>query len=138
VFDMEENKAIAIRSWQLVSVGDLDGFDEVYAADCVIHEADDDLRGVEALKQFAAVFLEAFPDLQITVEDAVAEGDKVVTRWTGHGTHQGELMGNAPTGNPVTVTGITIHRLEGGKIAEEWEMFDMLGIMQQIGTVPPP
>ncbi len=134
----EENKVIALRSWEAVSAGDLGVFDEVYAADCLIHEADEDLRGVEALKRFAAMFLDALPDMLIAVEDAIAEGDKVVTRWAGHGTHRGELMGIAPTGEPIAVTGITIHRIEGGKIVEEWELFDTLGLMRQIGAVPPP
>ena len=66
----------------------------------------------------------------------MAEGDKVVTRWIGQGTHQGELMGVAPTGNQLTFTGITIHRIEATKIVEEWSNWDALGLMQQIGAVP--
>jgi len=80
----------------------------------------------------------ALPDLRITLEDDVAEGDKVVSRWRAQGTHQGGLMDIAPTGNEVAFTGITIHRIEDGKIVEEWENWDALGLMQQIGAVPSP
>lgn len=128
----EENKAIARRSWEAVTQGDLDAQMEVYAADCVIHEPD------EGLRQFVAMFLSAFPDMQIAVEDEIAEGDKVVTRWRARGTHRGELMGIPPTDNQVSITGITIHHIENGKVAEEWEMPDNLGMMQQLGVIPPP
>jgi steroid delta-isomerase-like uncharacterized protein len=82
------------------------------------------------------MYLGAFPDAEVTIEDQLAEGDKVVTRWTGRGTHQGELMGVPPSGNRVEVPGITISRIEGGKIVEEWENYDALGMMQAIGAVP--
>jgi predicted ester cyclase len=72
------------------------------------------------------------------VEDQIAEGDEVVTRWTGRGTHQGELFGVAPSGNQVELSGITISRFEGGKIAEDWTNSDTLSMMQQIGAVPSP
>lgn len=134
----EENKAVVRRAWEAVSEGNLDVTEEVYAADCVIHEPDEDMHGVEAVKQFIGMFRKAFPDLHMTVEDLVAEGDKVTGRWTARGTHRGELMGIPASGNQVTVTGITIHRIEGGEIAEEWEMPDNLGLMQQIGAIPAP
>ena len=78
----------------------------------------------------------AFPDLHETVEDIFAEGDKVVTRFTMRGTHQGELMGIPPTGKQVTMTGMTIHRIVSGKIVEDWVVADFLGMMQQLGTIP--
>src|SRR5215212_7456435 len=74
----------------------------------------------------------------VTLDDDLAEGEKVVSRWRAQGTHQGELMGIAPTGNEVAITGLTIHRIEDGKIVEEWENWDALGLMQQIGAVPAP
>ncbi len=80
----------------------------------------------------------AFPDTQITVEDQIAEGDLVVTRWTARGTHQGELMGVPPSSNRATVEGITINRIADGKIAESWANYDALGMMQQIGAIPSP
>ena len=138
----QENKALARRSWEIVGKGSLDTLEEalkeVYADTIVMHEPDEDVRGIEGLKQFVSMIRAAIPDLRVTLEDAVAEGDKVVSRWIGQGTHQGELMGAAPTGNQITITGITIHRIEDGKIVEEWENWDALGLMQQIGAVPSP
>jgi steroid delta-isomerase-like uncharacterized protein len=80
----------------------------------------------------------AFPDAQITVEDQIAEGDKVITRWTGRGTYQGEFTGVPPSGNRVETAGMTIDRFSGGKIAETWTIYDALGMMQQIGAIPSP
>jgi steroid delta-isomerase-like uncharacterized protein len=138
----EENKALTRRSWEIVTEGSLDTLEdalqEVYADDIVMHEPDEDVRGIEGLKQFVSMIRSALPDLHITLEDDIAEGDKVVSRWTAQGTHQGELMGIAPTDNQVRITGITIHRIEDGKIVEEWENWDALGMMQQIGAVPSP
>jgi steroid delta-isomerase-like uncharacterized protein len=84
------------------------------------------------------MFFDAFPDLNVTVEDEIAEGEMVVTRWTIRGTHQGDLEGIAPPGQQIELEGITIHRIEGGKIVEEWERYDNLGMMQQLGAVPSP
>ncbi len=138
----EENKVLTRRSWEIVTEGNLDTLEdalaEVYAEDIVLHEPDEDVRGVEGLKQFVCMIRSAIPDLRITLEDDIAEGDKVVSRWRAQGTHQGELMGIAPTDNQVTITGITIHRIEEGKIVEEWENWDALGMMQQLGAVPAP
>ena len=110
----------------------------MYADDIVLHEPDEDIVGIEGLKQFVSMIRAGFPDLRVTLEDEIAEGEKVVTRWIAQGTHQGELMGIAPTGNRVTIRGITIHRIGEGKIVEEWENWDALGMMQQIGAVPSP
>jgi steroid delta-isomerase-like uncharacterized protein len=138
----EENKVLTRRSWEIVSEGNLDTLEdalaEVYADNVVLHEPDEDVRGIEGLKQFVSMIRSAIPDLRITLEEDIAEGDKVVSRWRAQGTHQGELMGIAPTSNQVMITGITIHRIEEGKIAEEWENWDALGLMQQIGAVPSP
>src|SRR5215212_6148451 len=92
----EENKALARRSWEIVNQHNPDLIDEFYTDDFVWHEPDQDIQGSEEAKQFVSTFFEAFPDLNVTVEDEIAEGD-VVTRWTIRGTHQGELMGIAPT-----------------------------------------
>ncbi len=78
----------------------------------------------------------AFPDLHQTIEEQISEGDKVAYRWTARGTHQGGLMGIAPTGNRVTFTGISIARLVDGKIEEIWENHDALGMMQQLRAIP--
>ncbi len=138
----EESKALARRSWEVGIQAPLDTLEdalaEVYADDCILHEPDEDIVGIEDLAQYVSMMRSAFPDLRITLEDDMAEGDKAVTRWIGQGTHQGELMGIAPTGNQVTITGITIHRIEDTKIVEEWSNWDALGLMQQIGAVPSP
>jgi steroid delta-isomerase-like uncharacterized protein len=133
----EANKALTLRYWEEVAnKGNLDIVDEICAPDYVCHQADQDIRGPEGVKQFIFMLRAAFPDLHVTVEDVIAEGDKIVQRWTGHGTHQGELMGIPPTGNHVSVAGITISRFEDGKVSEEWEVYDMMGMMQQLGVIP--
>ena len=81
-------------------------------------------------------FLTAFPDWHGTVDDIIAEGDTVVNRWTGHGTHLVELMGIPATGKPVTLTGITIFRVAGDKIVEEWTEMNQMSLMQQLGVIP--
>jgi predicted ester cyclase len=80
----------------------------------------------------------AFPDGRTTVEAVIAEGDKVVHRWTFRGTHRGELMGIPLTDNQVTITGTTLDRVSGGKMEEEWNNFDQLGMLQQLGVAPAP
>src|SRR5215210_778967 len=131
----EEKKALARRSWEIVNQHNPDLIDGSYNPDLVWHEPDQDIQGSEEAKQFVSMFFEAFPDLNLTLEDEIAEGDKVVTRWTIRGTHQGELMGIAPTEKQIELKGITIHRFEGDRIAEEWERYDNLGMMQQLGVV---
>ena len=81
------------------------------------------------------MYRQAFPDFRFTVEDQLAEGDRVATRWTWQGTHSGEFMGAAPTGKEVKLTGMTIHRLRNGKIQEGWFNWDFLGELRQIGVV---
>jgi len=90
----------------------------------------------EAAKQEAADFRRGFPDVISTIEDLIAEGDKVVARWRSRATHQGNYMGIAPTGKEVEFTGISFYRIEAGKIAESWNEEDELGLMRQIGAVP--
>src|SRR5215210_3184128 len=142
----EENKDLARRSWEIVTETSLDTLEdalqEVYAPNLVWHEPDQDIRGYEQARQFVSTFLEAFPDINITVEDAIAEGaiaegDQAVTRYTIRGTHRGETEEfGPPTGRQMELEGITIHRIEGGKIVEEWERYDNLSAMQQLGLVP--
>ena len=137
----EENKALARRWFEdLFNTGDLAVADEITAQDSVIHDPTlgDLPRGPEGDKQVVNLYRSAFPDANITVEDQVAEGEEVVTRWTGRGTQQGELMGVAASGNRVEVSGIPIIRVSEGKIAETWTNFDALGLMRQIGAIPEP
>lgn len=136
----EENKALVRRSFEEVwNDKNLDAIDEIVAADVVNHLAPPGLpEGAEGNKAFVGMYLSAFPDTKMTIEDMLAIGDKVVTRWVATGTHEGELMGIPPTGKHVTVTGIGIDRISGGRIVESWGEFDALGMMQQLGVVPMP
>ncbi len=131
----EDNKALARRSWEVLD--NLDVLDEVYADDLVWHEPDQDVRGLDGARQFVTMYKTAFPDLSATVEDVISDGDKVVTRYTLRGTHEGEIEEfGPPTGRRIELQGITIHRMEDGKIVEEWERYDNLGVMQQLGLAP--
>jgi steroid delta-isomerase-like uncharacterized protein len=138
---LEQNKALVRRVLDEVwSQGKLAVVDELYAADFVSHqhshaEGPQDVRSLDALKAFVREFREAFPDFHDIIEDQVAEGDKVVTRFTSVGTHRGPLMGLEPTNKPVQWLGIAIDRVVGGKIAENWVSWDMMGMLQQLGTV---
>ena len=138
----EENKALARRAWEAVfNQRNLDALDEfyAYAADAVWHQPDQDLQGLEEVKQWLARPFEAFPDLNVTVEDVIAEGDKVVIRYTSGGTHQGETGGlGPPTGRQIELEGIAIQRFEGSKIVEFWDRFDNLSLLQQLGLAPEP
>jgi steroid delta-isomerase-like uncharacterized protein len=96
------------------------------------------IQGRDGFRQFVGMYQSAFHDATVTIDELISEGDLVVTRWTGRGTHTGELMEIAPTGKEVTVSGITISRLVGGQIAEEWQLLDALGMLVQLGTVPQP
>jgi steroid delta-isomerase-like uncharacterized protein len=135
----EEKKAIVRRLFEeLWNQGKLDVADEIFATDYIFHEpVAGEVRGPEGFKQFVSMYRIAFPDLQFRIEDQIAEGDKIVTRWTATGTHKGELMGISPTSVQVTVTGIGIARTDGGKIVEFWDNHDALGMLQQLGVVPP-
>jgi steroid delta-isomerase-like uncharacterized protein len=118
-------------------VDNLDTIEEIYAPNVVWHEPDQEVRGIDEARQFVTTYKTALPDLNITIEDVVGEGDKAVTRWTVRGTHQGEVEEfGPPTGRQVELKGITIHRIDGGKIVEEWEAYDNLSILQQLGLVP--
>ena len=136
----EENKAIVRRvSEQAVGGGDLGVMDELVADDFVDHSAlPGTPPGREGAKAFVHVFHAGFPDLSLTNEDIIGEGDKVVHRYVLRGTHQGEFMGIPPTGNRVEVPGIDELRISGGKIVERWGQVDELGLMQQLGVIPAP
>jgi steroid delta-isomerase-like uncharacterized protein len=94
--------------------------------------------GPEGYKQLVAMYRGAFPDLNITMVEMIAEGDKVVARWTAQGTNTGEMMGMPPTGKTFNATGMNMFRISGGKVAEVWTNFDDLGMMQQLGIIPTP
>ena len=125
----EENKALVRREqdelWN--HTGDLDAAGDLFAPE-----------QAEAARQEASDFRRGFPDVVSTIEDLIAEGDKVVARWRARATHTGEYMGIPPTGEEVEFTGISVYRIEGGKIAESWNSEDQFGLLRQIGAVPQP
>jgi len=138
----ETNKAISRRFLEEVfGKGKLNVLDEIIAPDHV-DSGPGTLPGLptgpEGSKQLVTVYRNAFPDVHFTIDEQIAEGDKVVTRWTAHGTHQGELAGIPATGKSSTVTGIGVDRIVNGKIVESWGMFDQFGMMQQLGIIPTP
>jgi steroid delta-isomerase-like uncharacterized protein len=136
----DDNRSLTQHFYEEVwNKGNLDAVDDIMTGDFVDHAAPPGFpSGPEGAKQVFTMYRTAFPDFRLSLEDLITEGDKVVARWVTHGTHQGELMGIPPTGKPVTVTGIDLFRFAGGKIAEHWSEFDMLGMMQQLGVIPAP
>jgi steroid delta-isomerase-like uncharacterized protein len=134
----EENKALVRRTYEeVLNKVHLDVVDELYASEYVYTSpGSPELRGPEGFKQLVRMLRAAFPDLRFTPEELIAEGESVVSRWTGRGTHQGEFKGIPPTGKQVTVTGIVIHRIADGKFVEDREELDALGLLQQLGAVP--
>lgn len=136
---MEENKAIVQRLLEEVfNQHNLAVIDELVSPDYQYHDLDPghSLHGPAAYRRLAASILAAFPDLHLTIEDLIAEGDRVVARWSARGTHRGPLLGIAPTGREVAYTGIGIRRIANGKITEHWENLDTLGLLQQLGAIP--
>ena len=137
----EENKAIVRRvNDEVWNEGHLDVIDELIADDFVatVVGAPEQIRGPQGFREFVGLYRTAFPDLRITVDEQVAEGETIVTRWTATGTNEGELMGIPATGKQATTAGININRISGGKLVEGWGLFDQLGLLQQIGAVPTP
>ncbi len=136
----EENKAILRQAYEeAFNQKNLDALDELVASDITDHNPiPGQPPGIEGVKQVFSSMHTAFPDLHVNVEEMVAEGEKVVARVIMSGTHQGEFMGIAPTGNQMTITGIDIVRITEGKIVEHWGNFDDLGMMQQLGVMEPP
>jgi predicted ester cyclase len=133
----EHNKAAARGVFDVWSTGEIERLDQLVASDVVHHDPYDPhgAEGLVGMKRTIELNRNAFPDMQLTVEDQVAEGDKVVTRWRGEMTHTGELADAAPTGRRVTITGITIDRFEDGKIVAAWRSMDTLGLLQGIGAL---
>ncbi len=137
----EQNKSVVSR-WmdELFNKGNVSINDEILVPDYVNHDPSlpEDNRSREGFKQFVSMVRSAFPDFQLNCVDQIAEGDQVVTRFSMGGTHKGEFMGIAPTNKQSQLTGISIERLAGGKVVETWVNWDALGMMQQLGVIPPP
>jgi steroid delta-isomerase-like uncharacterized protein len=133
-----DNSALVRRFIEeIFNKGNLEVAAEILTPDYVHHDptTHEYGSGMEGFKQMISFYRQAF-DLQIVLEDQIAAEDKVVDRWTGHGTHRGEFMGLAPTGKKITATGISIHRIAGGRIAETWNCYDALGMLRQLGLIP--
>ena len=135
----EENKVLVRRFVkEFWNEGNEATADELMAVDAEIHMPTGEVVDPDGLKGFAATFRGAFPDWHSTFEELVAEGDRVAERWTGRGTHLGELQGIPPTGKRVEAPGSVFYRIIGGKIVEFRGQLDMMRIMQQLGVIPSP
>ena len=134
----EANKQVSAKFTELFSTGDQESADRIMSPDVVFHGAGENgpLRGRDAFKGFLGAYRTAFPDAHSTVEAQVAEGDTVVTRWRARGTHRGPLGPIPATGREFDTNGITIERIEDGRIAEVWVARDQLGLLRQLGVVP--
>jgi len=134
----EENKAIAEKTLEFWNQKNLAVIDEIWSPEFIAHHpSSGSPLDFESFKQGCLAYITALPDLHAVHDETIAEGDKIVCRWTSTGTHLGKLMGIPPTGKKVTYTGITITRFADGKIVEQWWTMDTLGLMQQLGVIPP-
>lgn len=137
----EENKSL-VRRWltEFWGEGRYAVADEICAPDYTVHDPyePDAPPGPEGIKEYAGHFHQAFPGLRITIEDLVAEGDRVAARWRAEGTHTGALGPIAPSGKHVTVQGADTYRIADGRLAEAWTLYDHFGMLQQVGAIPAP
>ena len=136
----EQNKALIRRQAELMNQHDLEGKLALFSPHYQDHSAPPPglPSGIEGDRHFFTMLLNAFPDLEVTIEDLVAEGDRVVERLMIRGTHKGMFMGAAPTGKHVTWGFINIYRIADGKVVDLWSEGDHLGLMQQVGLIPSP
>ncbi len=136
---IEENKTVIRRYYgEVLNAGNIDALDELAVTEYDEHDPlPGQTTGREGVKQRAEMLRSAFQP-HFTIEDLIAEGDKVVVRWTNRGTHVASFMGIPPTGRSYTMAGIDIHRLQGGKMAEHWHVVDVFGQLQQLGVIPQP
>ncbi len=135
--DVEANKGLVRRLFaDVFNAGDLDAADALVREDYLQHSPTV-APGRAGLKAFVADLRRAFPDLRVEVDDLIAEGDRVVARVVGCGTHRGEYLGIAPTGRPFCAAAIDVFRIEGGLLAEHWDVMDLYGLLLQLGAVAP-
>ncbi len=137
----EQNKAIVRRiTEEIWNKGDFDLIDELIASHFVFHDpgVPMEVRGPDGYKQFVTIYRNAFPDVHLTIEDLIAEGDKVAYRWLATGTQKGDLPNIPATGKQISVAGMNIRHIEDGKVVEEHNIHDALGLMQQLGVIPEP
>jgi predicted ester cyclase len=132
--DSEQNKAVVRDCFEVGSRGNFDAFESILGPDYVLHP--EGIRGSEALAEMVQGYRKAIDALTVTIDQQFTEGDYVATRFTIRGRHTSELMGAAPTGRDVEFTGLTVSRCSDGRIEEEWELIDAVGLMQQVGALP--
>ena len=132
---IKENKSLIRHVYELLNRREMDTSYELYAPGNVAHFTTGDMSLTQT-REFEAMFVTAFPDISFTIEDMVAEGDRVAVRVTSKGTHKGEFMGIAPTGNKIEMTNTSIYGIADGKLAEYWGTVDTLRLMQQLGAIP--
>ncbi len=137
----EANKIVMHRWVELLNEGKaaaMAAVDDFCTPDYVLHDATlGDIKGCEGFRQFLESFFNAIPDGRVTMDHVLAEDNLLACRLTIRGVHQGEFMGVAPSGRPVVMSLMSIMRIEKGKVAEEWEILDVFGMLQQLGAVPP-
>jgi steroid delta-isomerase-like uncharacterized protein len=132
-----ENLKTVSRIWdEMWNLGNFDGLNDVFAASYWGHLPMMDVHGPEQFQQLVLAYRTAYPDVHLTIDDIFGSGDRLAVRWTSRGTHLGAMMGMPPSGNKIEIMGISLFRVEKGKVAEEWEGFDTLKMMQQIGAIP--
>lgn len=130
----EENKAAVRACFDNAARGNFDALDDIVTTDYLLHP--EEIRGADGLKQMVEGYRNALSNLTVTIDQQFTENEYVATRFTIRGTHDGDLMGTPPTGKDVAVSGITISRCVDGRIAEEWELVDMLALLGQVGALP--
>lgn len=136
---LEANKTVIRRWFEEVNGGNMAAADEFYGADYILHDPNAEPGvpiGPASVRQYLAPIMAGFPDSKVTVDDVLAEEDKIAVRFTARGTHTGDFMGIPPSGKPIAAQGISIIRIANGQMVEEWQNFDMLTLLQQIGAIP--
>lgn len=135
--DIEKNKDfINVYTEDFWNKHNIDAFDTYFSSDFIVHFAEGDMNGAQ-YKGICQAYFSAFPDLKITTDDLIAEGNKVMKMWTANSTHKGDFMGIPATGKSVVVKGIEMFLIVDGKIKELWASMDNLGMLQQLGVIPP-
>ena len=132
--DQEQNKAAVRSCFANASQGNFDALRDVLTSDYVLHP--EGIQGIEGLTEMVEAYRSALSGLTVTIDHQFTEGDHVATRYTISGTHDGDLMGAAPTGREVAFSGITVSRCRDGKIVEEWELTDTVSLLRQVGALP--
>ena len=132
------NLAAIEQAVEHMNAGSLEDYMAIYSDDLTLHGYPPGVEGKDGANAFYAAFRKALPDLELTIDDAVSEGDRVAVRYTVRGTHSDELMGVPATGRRVEVSGQSFFRFEDGRVVERWQSLDALGLLTQLGAIPGP